>query len=153
MNHFRLFAHGESFDVDAYVARSPIQFDGVWRRGEQRKYACIESLHPTSGIEKYVGDGSQIPFLDQDQMAIDFLASQTEALRELGEYPGVDTFSLGLQYQTELRGGTIGFSLGPSAELMWHALNVGIDLRYFVVLDRRQEGVPWGFVSGVRTPK
>jgi hypothetical protein len=139
MNHFKIFAHGESFDVDVYLAKSSLQFDHIWRRGDQRRYACVESRHETSGVERTLGDGSKIPIHEQDRIAVEFLSVNRDLLNELAKFPGVDNFILGLHYQIELDPGTIGFCLSPSAQLMWHALEIGIEPTFYVVLDRRLE--------------
>ncbi len=47
MNQFGLFAHGESFDVDAFLASSTLRPDYVWRRGDPRQYSCVDSSRST----------------------------------------------------------------------------------------------------------
>jgi hypothetical protein len=139
MNEFRLFAHGEAFDVDAFLAKTTLRPDRVWRRGDQRRYACVESKHPTSGVEFFLGDGWVVPLPDQEAMAIAYLKARRDELRALAQFPGVETFILGFQYVCELDGGLLGFCLGPSAQLMWHALDTGVQPNYYVMLDRRRE--------------
>jgi hypothetical protein len=134
MNEFRLFAHGAEFDPDAYLASVPLQFDGVWRRGEAGRD------HPkSSGVFKILGDGRTMPVWEQEQVAIAFLAAHRETLKALGRHPQVTTFILGLQYHLLLRSNTIGFCMGPSASLMRHCLDVGIAPIYYVTLERVQE--------------
>jgi hypothetical protein len=139
MNEFRLFAHGEAFDVDAFLASTTLRPDYVWRRGDQRRYSCVESRHPTSGVEFVLGDGLTVPFLDQEGIAVAYLKAQRDELRALAQSPGADTFILGLQYRTAFECNVIGFSLGPSAWLMWHCLDVGVRPVYYVSLDRLPE--------------
>jgi hypothetical protein len=140
MNEFRLFAHGETFDVDAFLAATKLRPDHVWRRGDQRRYyTCIDSPHPTSGVEFVLGDGMTVPFLEQEGIAIEYLKAHREELRALAQFPGAETFILGLQYHTGLEDGVVAFSMGPSPLLMWHALDVGVRLNYYVTLDRRRE--------------
>jgi len=136
VNEFRLFAHGEAFDVDAFLASTTLRPDYVWRRGDQRRYACIESRHPTSGVDFVLGDGLTVPFLTQEGIAVAYLKAHRDALRALAGFPGVTTFNLGLQYRTAFESNVIGFSLGPSAKLMWHCLDVGCRPTYYVTLDR-----------------
>src|SRR5262245_40108947 len=100
MNQFTLFAHGEAFDVDAFLARSLLRPDLVWRRGEQRRYSCVESFHPTSGVEFVLGDGLTAPFLAQEDIAVAYLMAHRDELRVLARFPGVTSFILGLQYRT-----------------------------------------------------
>lgn len=139
MNAFGLFAHGEAFDVDAFLASTTLRPDYVWRRGDQRRYSCVESRHPTSGIEIVLGDGLTVPFLEQEGIAVAYLKAHRDELRALARFPGMERFVLGLQYYTELKGNVIGFCLGPSAWLMWHCLDIGVEPTYYVTLDRRRE--------------
>lgn len=136
MNEFRLFAHGEAFDVDAFLASTTLRPDSVWRRGDQRQYTCVTSLHPTSGAEFVLGDGLTVPLLEQEGIAVAFLKAHRDELRALARLPGVDTFILGLQYRKAVESNVTGFCLGPSAQLMWHCLDVGCEPTYYVILDR-----------------
>jgi hypothetical protein len=51
----------------------------------------------------------------------------------------VTAFILGLQYHFELDEGTIAFTMGLSAQLMWHVLDVGVEPIFYVTLDRSRE--------------
>jgi len=134
MNEFRLFAHGVDLDADACMASTPLKFDGVWHKGESGHN------HPkSSGVFKVLGDGLKVPLFEQEKIAIEFLSANRDALKSLANYPGVTTFILGLQYHIELNPGTIGFSMGPSALLMWHCLGIGVSPTYYVSLDRQRE--------------
>lgn len=134
MNQFRLFAHGEGFDPEAYLTTTTLRFDGVWHKGESGHD------HPkSSGIFKVLGDGRTISILGQEQIAIDYLSANREALKALAQEPDVTTFILGLQYQIELEEGTIGFTVSPSAPLMSLALEIGIAPTYYVVMDREED--------------
>ena len=139
MNAFRLFAHGREFDVDAFLATTTLRPDHVWHRGDQRRDACVESRHPTSGVEYELGDGRTLTLPEQEKIAIEYLSANQEALRVLAKWPGVTTFILALQYQLELGPGTFGFTIRPSALLMEHALAVGVSPTFYVWLDRRRE--------------
>ena len=135
MNEFRLFAHGVEFDPDAYLASSPLKFDGVWRKGESGHD------HPkSSGVFKVLGDGRTVPIFQQERIAIEYLAANREALKALAQHSQVTTFILGLQYHIVLEVNTIEFCMGPSALLMWHCLDIGISPTYYVTLDRKYEG-------------
>ena len=135
-NEFRIFAHGSAFDVDAILAATRLRPDYVWRRGDQRRYACVESRHPTSGIEFVLGDGRAIPVPEQEQIAIAYIQEHQDELKALSRFPGVETFILGLQYICELDEGVIGFCLGHSTRLMQHALGVGLEPTFYVGLNR-----------------
>lgn len=139
MNEFRLFAHGEAFDVDAFLASTALRPNYVWRRGDQRSFSCVESHHPTSGVQFVLGDGLTVTFEEQECIAIAYLKVHREELRALARLPGVDTFVLGLQYRAAFESNVIGFCLRPSAQLMWHCLDVGCEPIYYVTLDRLRE--------------
>ena len=126
MNFFKLFAHGTDFDVDAYAQIDPIGFDRVWHTGKQH--------YKTNGIEKSLGDGSQLNIFDQDRIATEFLEQHENELAELSKYPGVDTFILGLQYRTDLAPNLRGFCMSLSARLMYFALRTGVDPTFYVDL-------------------
>ena len=134
MSEFRLFAHGVEFHPDAYVASAPLKFDGVWRKGESGHD------HPkSSGVFKVLGDGLTVPVFEQERIAIEYLSANREVLKALAQHPQVTTFILGLQYRTAFESNVIGFCLGPSAQLMWHCLDVGCEPTYYVTLDRLPE--------------
>src|SRR5687767_3867650 len=136
MNEFRLFAHGETFDPDAYLASTTLKFDGVWHKGESGHN------HPkSSGVFKVLGDGRTVPIVEQELIAIDYLTANREALKVLARVPGVTTFILGLQYHIEPEEGTIGFCLLPSTRLMSLVLDIGIEPAYYVKIDSRKESI------------
>jgi len=66
-NYFKIFAHGEKFDVDLFLTTSTLHPDHVWRRGDLRPCACVESRHETSGVEFTLGDGWKVPFPKQEE--------------------------------------------------------------------------------------
>jgi|GEM_PF-5436835 len=133
MNEFQLFAHGVEFDPDAYLSISPLNFDGVWHKGESGYD------HPkSSGVFKVLGDGCTLPIFEQEQIAIEYLSANRDALKALAQHPHVTTFNLGLQYHIVLDATIVGFCMGPSAQLMWHCLDIGITPTYYVTLDRWQ---------------
>lgn len=136
MNHFSIFAHGDDFDVDAFLVRTKLKPDHVWRRGDQRRYACVESKHETSGVEFVLGDGWKVPLSDQEDIALAYLKEHREALRKLANFSGVETFILGLQYVCRLNSSILGFVVGPDSQLMWHALDAGVQPSYYVSFDR-----------------
>ena len=122
---FHIFAHGEAFDVDAFLATSKLHPDYVWRRGHRE----------TSGIEIFLGDGRAIRLVDQEEIAIAYLKTHRDELRALAHFPGLDTFILGLVWIC--KADHTGFSVGPSARLMWHALDVGVLPLYYGTIDGR----------------
>jgi hypothetical protein len=132
-----LFAHGETFQPDTYLASAPFTFDGVWHKGESGRN------HPkSSGVFKVLGDGRTLPLHEQERIAIDFLAANQAALKELAQFPGVTTFILGLQYHIDLKINLIGFCVTPPTRLMKYALEIGIEPTYYVTLEMRREWAP-----------
>jgi len=136
MNEFRLFALGVEFDPDAYLASAPLEFDGVWRKGESGRN------HPKSnGIFKVLGDGPTVPLPQQERIALEFLAGNRDALRALAQYPGVTTFILGLQHHIDLerRKNLVAFCVGPPAPLMRLALDIGLQPTYYITFELPEE--------------
>lgn len=129
--HFEVFALGREFDVNKYLTSTSLDFDNVWHSSERGR--------PTSGVGKRLGDGAVVPFDEQQRIAVEFLSANSAALRELAKFPGVTTFILGLQYNIELKEGSLGFCVDPSPRLMWHALDVGVRPTFYVVFNRPGE--------------
>jgi hypothetical protein len=123
---FHIFAHGETFDVDAFLATSTLHPDYVWRRGPRE----------TSGIEIFLGDGRAIRLVDQEDIAIAYLKTHEAELRALAQFPGVDTFILGLVLICKPE--QTGFCVGPSPHLMRQALDIGILPLYYGTIDGRE---------------
>jgi hypothetical protein len=135
---FRLFAHGESFDVDAFLAMTTLHAKHVWRRGEQ----CVNGPpRTTSGITIVLHDGQPLSLPAQEEVAVEYLRAHRDQLRALTEFPGVEVFVLGLQYDIELDASLVGFHITPSPQLMWHALDVGVEVTYYVMLDRHKDSM------------
>ena len=134
MNEFRIFAHGETFDVDAFLAATTLHPDRIWHRGDER-HDWLDSRYSSSGVEFMLGDGRVVPLSEQERMAIAYLEAHRDELRRLGEFPGADTFILGLQYVSEFDESLVGFSMGPSLLLMRHSLDIGIRPHYYAILE------------------
>lgn len=137
-NYFSIFAHGERFDPDAFLKTSALRPDRIWRRGDLRPCACVESRHETSGVEFTLGDGWAVPFHKQEEAAISYLHAHQAELRALGKFPGVETFILGFEYVCKLNEGVLGMCMGPSAHLMSQALDIGLRPTYYVSFDCTQ---------------
>jgi hypothetical protein len=118
-NHFVLFAHGRDFDVDAFLATTPLAFDKIWRRGEIAS-ACagVEHRYETSGVEVCLGDGTTLPLREQEHVACAFLRGNREPLRALAAFAGADHRFLRLQHRFEIGSGVVGMTVGPPSCLM-----------------------------------
>ncbi len=134
MNEFRLFAHGEHFDPDAFLASRPLVFDGVWHKGEQ----CHDQPK-TSGVYKVLGNGHELSLSEQETIAVAYLSANRKALKTLAQVRDVTTFILGLHYNHRISPQTVGFCMGLSEELMWHCLDIGISPTIYVSVNRGRE--------------
>ncbi len=127
-----IIAHGETFDVDAFVAKSTLRPDFVWRRPTPL----------TSGVEFFLGDGRVIRLPDQEQMAVTYLKSHRDELRAIAELPGVDAFILGLVYIAKLNDSDTGVALDWPRDLMLAAIDIGITPIPCITYDPRTEPEP-----------
>lgn len=128
-----IIAHGETFDVDAFVAKSALRPDFVWRRPPPL----------TSGVEFFLGDGRVIRLPDQEQIAVTYLKSHRDELRAIAELPGVDAFILGLVYIAKLDSGATGVALDWPRDLMLAAIDIGITPIHYITYDPRKEPEPY----------
>ena len=120
-----IFAHGEAFDVDAFLAASALNPDYVWRR-----------VRPmTSGIEIVLGDGRKVRPAAQEKIATAFLKAHEQELKELRRFPGVETLILGLAYICPVE--ATGIAVTASPQLMRQADDLGIASIYYITIDRR----------------
>jgi hypothetical protein len=132
-NYFKVFALGENFDVDAFVAASSLVPTTVWRRGEPK--GGRGSPYPSSGVVYDIGDGNSVPFLQQEDIAIEFLQKHRDELKALSQFPGVTHLTLGLHYTKRAERNLVGFSLSASQLLMWHLLDIGCHLTNYIWLE------------------
>ena len=119
-----IFAHGETFDVDAFLATSTLRPDYVWRRERPL----------TSGIELLLGDGRIRP-AEQEELATAFLKTHQQELKDLRCFAGVETLILGLVYICLVE--ATGIAVAPSPQLIRQAANLGIVPIYYVTIDGR----------------
>jgi hypothetical protein len=119
---FHIFALGESFDVDAFLSKSTLHPDFVWRQ---------MGHGPTNGVEFLLSDAALRP-REQERIAIEYLRDNREELRALARFPGVEALNLGLPYR--VLPNVLGACLGPSRELMLNALDSGVRPNYYVTI-------------------
>jgi len=120
-----IFAHGETFDVDAFLAASTLRPDYVWRRERPL----------TSGIELLIGDGRKIPPSEQEELAMAYLKAHQQELKDLRCFPGVETLILGLVYICPVD--STGIAVTPWSQLVLQADDLGIVPTYYVTIDGR----------------
>jgi hypothetical protein len=124
---FHIFALGEAFDVDGFLATSKLRPDYVWRR---------KGNGPTNGLELLLGDAQTLRLHEQEEIAVAYLKVHRDELRALAQFPGVEALNLGLAYRIALT--TVGCVLGPPPKLMLHSLDAGVTPNYYVTLEGRQ---------------
>ena len=122
---FHLFALGESFDVDAFLASSTLTPSYVWRG---------LGNGPTNGFDLLLGDAATLKLSEQEEIAINYLRDHRDELRALAQSPGLEVLNLGLQYFPS--GSATGLVVGPSRRLMYHCLDVGARPNYYISFHR-----------------
>jgi hypothetical protein len=133
MSCFELFAHGKSFDPDAYLASAPGLFNEKWYKGEYGS-----NCPATCGVRRRLGDGSVLDISEQERIAVEFLEAHRDALKELAIYPGIECFVLGLEIRTDIDRSTSAMSIGISPWLMWHTLDIGIKPVFYFLFNYRE---------------
>mgnify|MGYP000862288618 CR=1 FL=1 len=122
-----LRAGGTNFDVDDFIAKSPLVADSNWRRGERRfpHSKSSEEINDTSGIRVVASEADFSELLRQIEDATVFLRQNKEAIQTLTSSPGVEWADLdfgaeihppgwaSFKFPTELLllAGTVGVSL------------------------------------------
>lgn len=140
LNSFRIFAHGEAFDVDAFLASTQLPVDRSWRHGDPLPGARYGvDVHPnfgykSNGVAVNLGDGRTLSLKQQEQIATAFLTKYGDELRSLGRFPGIGAFIIGIQLRAPVSPGE-GFSVGPSPQLMRESLSVGVELVYYIEIE------------------
>ena len=140
MNQFRITALGSHFDVDAYLESATMTPSTIWRWRDADCKEATSATYPMNGIAFDLGDGAKTPICEQEDIAIDFLKSNRDALRSLSKFPGVTHFSLGLHDHRSTQGDFIGICPGASVLLMWHMLHVRCTLSTYVSLELAVDG-------------
>lgn len=124
---FHIFALGETFDVDAFLAQSSLRPDFIWQR---------MGNGPTNGLEILLGDADKITLLHQEEIAVNYLKENRDELRVLASFRGVEALNLGLVYRVGPN--DLGFCLGPSRALMISALDSGVRPNYYGTIIGRE---------------
>jgi hypothetical protein len=120
-----IIAHGERFDVDAFLEKSKLRPDFVWRR----------EAPETSGVEFFLGDGRVMSQAEQERIAVEYMKMHHDELLATAGLPGADAFILGLVYIAKLGGGATGAALDWPRELMLKAAEIGITPIHYVTYD------------------
>jgi hypothetical protein len=120
---FHIFALGETFDVDAFLAQSTLHPDFVWHR---------MGNGPTNGLEILLGDADKATLCEQEEIAVNYLREHRDELRALVSFAGVEALNLGLVYSVPPH--ATGFCVGPSRALMIQALDSGVRPNYYCTI-------------------
>lgn len=126
-----IFAHGRDFDVDAFIAATALPISHVWRVRDLPTYR-------SSGVEIDLAQGRVLEPPDQDAVAFEFIEANLAALGHLQQFPGVETFILGISWPIEITEDLAGFCVSFSPRLLALAARVGIEPTAYVEL-RREE--------------
>lgn len=86
-----LRASGVAFDVDDFVAASPLVIHSSWRRGEKKfRGSAQEARMSSSGIRVIASAADFDEVTQQLSDAVQFLAANLEAIQRLSSFPGVE---------------------------------------------------------------
>jgi hypothetical protein len=125
-----LRAWGRTFDVDAFVRDSSIEWKDIWRVGEQRLAGLRKGTpHEESGLQLHVAAGDDLPNLVTAATA--FLRNHARELPRLKESHGVEciVIDFGLTFD---RSNAAQFSYLPPELLRQAAdVNCGIEVSYY----------------------
>jgi len=138
---FGFSAYGKSLQVDAALGVISLVPTLVTRDGERKGPHPAHGIYAGSSLQFSLGEGREIPFIEQQNIAIAFMHQHREQLRALSAFPGVESLSLGLHYRRSVASNVVMFSIDLLPRLMWHVLDCGCSLSEFVELDRVEAGV------------
>jgi hypothetical protein len=124
MNGFRLHAVGEFFDVDRYLNQHIIDYNSVWRRGE--------NLYTSSGFVKYLGNEFKLDIHEQETIAVKYIRQNRDALTALVKWENVETVILGISPEIQVRSGISSVCLSFSPLLVTLAGEIGLQLAFYI---------------------
>lgn len=132
-----LRAKGESFDVAAFLASSPLQAATVYEKGDPLvPGGSPASTRRASGFNLTVSEAGLDDLEGQIHDAVEFLDECEDELRRLGRFPGVEEVSLdfGVRWR-EVAAQTDSF---PS-DLLWRAgaLDLSLEITHYLVEESR----------------
>jgi hypothetical protein len=140
-NFFTIFAHGKDFDVKSFLHQSSLKVDNIWLIGEQKRNACVNALHETSGLEIILGDGRELTIFEQYEIAYQYLNKNKSQLKQLAQEKGVTTFNLGLHYSIKMEPELVGFCMGAPKQLNSLALEINIDPVFYVYCESTENEI------------
>jgi hypothetical protein len=124
-----LRATGSDFDVDTFVAASPLDVCAVHRKGDLRLRSQPNGpRREASGFNANVSAKEWSDLPGQVQDALQFLAENERELRRLRAFPGVDGLELDLPIEQRMGVTTVTQSDRLPANLLLAAGQLGIDI-------------------------
>lgn len=86
-----LRASGTEFDVDAFMAKTSLEVDSLWRKGEKRFIKSINSeINRSSGIRVVASEADFSDLGEQIQDVVSFLRKNLEQVKLLASFPGAE---------------------------------------------------------------
>ena len=139
-----LRAHGESFDVDLFLADSSLEPDSVYQRGPRSGAGAADkdngSPRRASGFNLTVSHADFSDLETQIKEAILFLDEYEDELRRLGSFDGVEGISI--DFGVQRRDVVAQTDVLPS-DLLWRAgaLDIWIAITHYAIADAKGEPV------------
>jgi len=126
-----LRAFGSDFDVDAFVAASPVEWAEVWHRGENKAHPLPGKAkeHRTSGLQIEIGDGDDFIGLLRD--ASEFIRTNRHELLRLASAPGMEAVGVDFGLTWDSDAAVRSVTLPPEFVALAGALRLAIEITYY----------------------
>lgn len=115
-SNFRLHAVGNFFEVDTYLAQYTIEYDSVWHRGEDN--------YSNSGFVKYLGNEFRLNSCEQEEIAIQYMQKNQDALQAVVKWKNVEAVILGISPEIQIDRSVVSVCLSFSSKLVTLAFYV-----------------------------
>ena len=139
-----LRAHGESFDVELFLAESSLKPDNVYQKGASAVPAGADkengSPRRASGFSLTVSHAELTDLETQIREAIIFLDEYEDELRRLGSFDGVEGVSL--DFGVKRQDVAVQTDVFPS-DLLWRAgaLDIWIAITHYSIAETKGDPV------------
>ena len=86
-----LRASGTEFNIDAFMAKTSLEVDSLWRKGEKRFIKSSNSeINRSSGVRVVASEADFSDLGEQIKDVISFLRKNLEQVKLLASFPGVE---------------------------------------------------------------